>query len=42
MAVLLVNRQALKPVKKLSAGGPEPVATMLAEAERIATGQDLA
>ena len=41
MAVLLVNRQALKPVKKLSAGGPEPVATMLAEAQRIAMGRRL-
>lgn len=41
MAVLLVNRQALKAVKKLSAGGTEPVAAMLAEAAAIGAGQDL-
>jgi hypothetical protein len=41
MAALLVNRQALKAVKKLSASGPEPVAAMLADVERIAAGRDL-
>jgi hypothetical protein len=40
MATLLVNRQALKAVKKLSAGGPEPVAEMLATAAAIAKGRD--
>ena len=41
MATLLVNRQALKSVKKLSAGGPEPVAALLAGAAAIARGGDL-
>jgi hypothetical protein len=36
MAALLVNRQALKAVKKLSAGGPEPVAEMLETAAGLA------
>lgn len=36
MATLLVNRQALKAVKKLSAGGPEPVAEMLETAAGLA------
>jgi len=40
MATLLVNRQALKAVKKLSAGGPEPVAEMLVAASRIGQGRD--
>jgi hypothetical protein len=40
MATLLVNRQALKAVKRLSAGGPEPVAAMLAAAASIAKGRD--
>jgi hypothetical protein len=35
MATLLVNRQALKSVKKLSAGGPEPVAELLEVARRF-------
>jgi len=38
LAALLVNRQALKSVKKLSAGGSEPVATLLATAARMASG----
>jgi hypothetical protein len=38
-AALLVNRQALKAVKKLSAGGPEPVAEMLETAAAIARGR---
>lgn len=39
-AALLVNRQALKPVKKLAASGSDPVAEMLAMAARIAAGQE--
>jgi len=38
MATLLVNRQALKPVKKLSGGGPEPAAELLAAAAAIVEG----
>jgi hypothetical protein len=38
MAVLLVNRQALKAVKKLSTSSTEPVAAMLSAAAAIAGG----
>ncbi|MFQ5600650.1 MAG: phosphotransferase family protein, partial [Candidatus Krumholzibacteriia bacterium] len=41
MAALLINRQILKSVKKLSTGGPEPVAALLAAADGIAQGRDL-
>jgi hypothetical protein len=41
MATLLVNRQVLKSVKKLSAGGAEPVAELLASAARVARGREL-
>jgi aminoglycoside phosphotransferase len=41
-AALLVNRQALKPVKKLSAGGLESVAEMLETAAAFARGGELA
>jgi hypothetical protein len=41
MATLLVNRQVLKSVKKLSAGGPEPVAELLESAARVARGREL-
>lgn len=40
-AALLVNRQALKPVKKLAASSSEPVAEMLAMAAAIASGREL-
>jgi hypothetical protein len=40
MAVLMVNRQVLKSVKKLSTAGPEPVAELLATADAIARGSD--
>jgi aminoglycoside phosphotransferase len=40
LAALLVNRQALKSVKKLSAGGSEPVATLLETAARMAGGAE--
>jgi hypothetical protein len=41
-AVLLVNRQALKNVKKLAASGVEPVAAVLAAARAAAEGRDFA
>lgn len=40
LAALLVNRQTLKSVKKLSAGGGEPVAALLSMAERMAAGSE--
>lgn len=40
LAALLVNRQALKSVKKLSAGGSEPVAMLLATAENMRRGAE--
>jgi aminoglycoside phosphotransferase (APT) family kinase protein len=41
MAVLLVNRQALKAVKKLSTGAAEPLAEMLAMAAAMARDEEL-
>ncbi len=41
-AVLLVNRQALKNVKKLAASGVEPVAAVLTAARAAAEGRDFA
>jgi hypothetical protein len=41
MAALLVNRQALKSIKKLSTGGPEPVAEMLDAAAAIGRAEEL-
>jgi hypothetical protein len=41
-AALLVNRQVLKSVKKLSDAGPEPVSVLLSAARRAAEGRDFA
>lgn len=41
MAALLVNRQALKAVKRLSTCGPEPVADMLSKAATMGRGEEL-
>ena len=41
MAVLLVNRQVLKAVKRLSGGGPQPVERLLEEAAMVASGRGL-
>lgn len=41
MAVLLVNRQVLKAVKRLTGSSVRPVEELLEEAARLANGQDL-
>jgi aminoglycoside phosphotransferase (APT) family kinase protein len=41
MATLLVNRQVLKAVKRLSGGGPHPVERLLEEAAQLGSGRGL-
>jgi aminoglycoside phosphotransferase (APT) family kinase protein len=41
MAALLVNRQVLKAVKRLSGGGSQPVERLLEEAAVLASGRGL-
>ena len=41
MAVLLVNRQVLKAVKRLSGGSSQPLEALLEEASALASGQGL-